>query len=645
MDTPTEVPHLRLHLADLAHFATRRLARRCAHGIPRLPHFDTETERQFWRERNSAMLKPLQTALLLGAAGFFAFVLLDAATLGLSPLAWIGRLLVVCGLLGLFAHLRRQAAKPATVRVGQVAGIAAAMATLNLAGTLLGENDPAGYATAWPGLLPIYFFTYGQMAMPLRASLVFGWAAMAALLAAGHLVGVEPAALLPSLLILGIVNLFGLCTRCQLETYSRNSFRQRRMAECAAEDKASFLRQTSHNLRQPLQALSCYSAVLDAALAQQRSDEARRTAAKLGAAIDELNESFNRILDIANLETGRQIPAIAEVEINPLLAALRDQFAPQAAQRGLALKVLPRTQPPFTVHSDATILRQILGNLLDNAIKYTASGWIMVATTRAGATRLKIHVRDSGIGIAADEQEDILKEFYRGRRGRNAAQVHGLGIGLAYVAKATERLPEHRLACHSQPNRGTDFSLTLPYTTASAPSARALTAAHSNVAGNYVFVVDGDAEVRQALAEQLLCWGCLVEKAGSLAEVRLALAESLRPPDLLISDFYLEQNETAHDVLAAIQADCGPVPAVILSARTLPPADLARWPETTQFLRKPTGATALLEAMNKAMDRRGNINAIQIVGILAGFSDGFQENGRDGAPRRLASGNAAGCNS
>lgn len=369
------VAHLERPVLAGFHTIARWLNRYClakrspiARGLPR---FEAALERQFWRERNADMLQPLQTTLLLGAAGFFAFVLLDAATQGLSMAGWAGRLLVVVGLLGLYMYLRRQSAKPAGARVGQVASVAAIMATLNLAGTLLAENSPAGYPSAWAGLLPVYFFTYGQLAMPLRASLVFGWMAMAMLLAAGHGVGVPAAAWWTSLLILGIVNLFGLCTRCQLEGYSRRSFQQRHLAERAAEDKARFLRQASHNLRQPLQALSCYATVLEDALAQQRFDEARHSATKLGGTIDQLSDAFNRILDIANLECGRQIPAIAEVEINPLLAALESQFAPLAAQRGLTLKIVPRSQPPFAVLSDASLLRQILGNLLDNALKNT----------------------------------------------------------------------------------------------------------------------------------------------------------------------------------------------------------------------------------------------------------------------------------
>ncbi|TAN51926.1 MAG: hybrid sensor histidine kinase/response regulator [Methylococcaceae bacterium] len=568
------------------------------------PQFlDTEAESRLGWERNTAALQPLKMALLAGAFTFLAFIPLDAMTRALTLPALLGRVFTVLALLGLFWRLQRQTQESAITEVGKVASLAITIAALGLAGMLLSDGQPVFYAETWPGLLPIYFFSYGQLIVPLYVSLAFGWLAMAALLATGHAVGVETMALLPSFLILFIVNLFGLATRCRLEAWSRHSFRQRCLAENSAEDKALFLRQTSHNLRQPLQALSCYSAVLDHALAHNRVEESQRAALKIGLAIDELNEAFNRILDIANLESGKQIPAIGAVEINPLLAALEDQFAPKAQQRGLRLKILPRTKPPFTVCTDPSLLRQILSNLLDNAVKYTSDGWVLVAAVKTAPDRLKLHVRDSGIGIAPAEQQDIFQEFYRGRRQHGDTHPHGLGIGLAYVAKALQRLPEHRLALHSQTNRGSDFALELPSRTETSTCASTAPPAWPTVDGSYVLLVDDDTTVLDALAEQLECWGCLVEKARSLAEVRHVLAESQRPPDLLISDFYLTAGETAHDVLAAVQADCGPLPTIILSARTIRSGNPAGWPADTRFLHKPAGAAALRAAITAVMNK------------------------------------------
>jgi CheY-like chemotaxis protein len=171
------------------------------------------------------------------------------------------------------------------------------------------------------------------------------------------------------------------------------------------------------------------------------------------------------------------------------------------------------------------------------------------------------------------------------------------------VLKAVEHLPEHSLDVYSKPNRGSDFQLGLPVAI-EPPYCQWLPGnAGNDVAGSFVFIVDDDQEVLDALVEQLASWGCLVQRAGSKAETLAALTDNLRPPDLLISDFYLGDKETAHDIIAAIEADCGPVPTLILSAHAIPAEDKAKWPEHTLLLRKPANAAVLMEMMMKAMGK------------------------------------------
>jgi signal transduction histidine kinase len=421
-----------------------------------IPHFDTDSERLFWQERRSETLSTLKTALLLGAAGIAAFIALDVFSGGLSKNELIGCLLMLLtiGILWLSLHRQPQAES----RIDAVAKLSATLSVANLIGILFAENNPAFYAQIWIGLLPIYFFAYGQMFMTVAETVKFGLLAMIALPLSGYLIGVETVALMPSITILPIVNIFGFCTRCQLETRTRNLFRERRVAECSSNDKTRFLLQLSHNLCQPLQALSCYSLALDTAYANKPGDPMQQVVAKLSSAIDEFNAVFNRTLDIANLETGKQTPQLAVVDINSLLAKLENQFAPQAARRGLKLNVHLRSRPPYTVYSDAGILSQILGNLIDNAIKYTANGWIVITAVKISNDRLKLHVCDSGIGIADELHGEIFEEFFR----CHGCEANGLGIGLSYALKATERLPNHSLQVYSRLHYGSDFQLCLP---------------------------------------------------------------------------------------------------------------------------------------------------------------------------------------
>lgn len=582
--------------------STHYLGRRLFNFNPRvllaIPYFDAETERLFWQERFLVLLTPLKSALALGAGAFLAYILLDVYTGNITSAEALSRLPIVLVLLGLFRYLH---VNPGAVeRINIIAKLSAGLSAVHLLAVLLFDGDPGYYAETWPGLLPMYFFSYGQMFMSLRATIGFGWGTALAMPLSGWYIGVETVALIPSILNLLIVNLFGLCTRCQLEAYSRRSFREKRKAENSAEDKTRFLHQLSHNLRQPLQALSCYSSVLDTACSELGGHRLQRIAGSMGLVIDDLNKAVNHVLDIANLESGKQIPLLTTVDINLLLAGLENQFAAQAAQRGLKLKVCLRRSPPYNVYSDASILSQIIGNLIDNAIKYTERGWVVIAVVKVGPQRLKLHVVDSGAGIVDAVREDIFKEFFRSNRRQSDAHAQGLGIGLAYVAAASKCLPEHGLQLYSKPGRGSDFQLYLPLAVALPQSAVVMPLGYG-IAGSFVLLVDDDLDVLDAMAKQLVNWGCLVQYAVSKSETLAALAENLRAPDLLITDFYLQNQETAHDIIAAVYADCGPLPTLILSARAIPDHDKAKLPPDTLLLRKPVGVAKLMETMACAM--------------------------------------------
>jgi signal transduction histidine kinase/CheY-like chemotaxis protein len=563
--------------------------------------FDDINERLFWQERHTESLFTLKIALLLGIAGFLTFIGLDIYYAGLTATEIIGRSQIVLALSILLLHLHRHPHPESQINL--VAKLCACLSVADLIGILFVEYNPIIYGQIWIGLFPIYLFSYGQLFMTLADTVVFGLFSMVLMPLTGYLIGVDTITLIPSILILLIANAFGFCTRCQLENHSRNSFHERRKAEIAAEDKTEFLKQLSHNLRQPLQALSCYTSVLETAYQQNTNEQLQPIVGKLGSTVDELNNAFNRILDIVNLESGKQIPLLTAVDVNLLLSNLATQFAPQAHQRGIRLLIKMRSQPPYNIYTDASILTQIISNLIDNAIKYTPNGWIVVAMVKISPTQLKLHVRDTGIGISEPQKDSVFKDFYRGHRRRQDPHVYGLGIGLAYVLKAVELLPRHSLDFYSQPNLGSDFQIRLPIAIEPALGTKLQTLINSDLADSFIFIVDDDQAVLDALAKQLLTQGCLVQKARSKAELEIALIDTLRPPDLLICDFYLTEDETAHDIIATLEADCGPVPTLILSAHAISDADKARWSSNTLLLRKPASAAVLFETIAKALGR------------------------------------------
>ncbi len=422
-----------------------------------IPCFDIKNEHQARQQLQTNLINTWKIGILTSVIYFMVFIALVALNNDLSEIKAIAYCFTAATLITLFVKFQRN------TKINQFAKLAIILWPAGLIGLLMLTESTVFYNQIWLGLLPVYFLTYGQLLMSFSASLTVGLLTMMAIPISGYLIGIETTALLPSMTILLTLNMFGFCNRYQLEAHARQLFQERRKAEQAMAEKTLFLRQLSHNLRQPLNALNCYASVLDAAFIDHQNQQNQlfqQMAGKLGLAIDDLNCTFNRILDIANLETGQQTTQLADININLLLSRLENQFSQQAAKRGLKLIIQQRTRPPYSVYSDPGILNQILGNLIDNAIKYTQTGWVIVAAVKSNGNQLKVHVRDSGIGIDKEHHTAIFKEFFR----CNSPQIdtHGLGIGLAYVIKAVECLPKHNLQVSSQLNRGSDFQLCLP---------------------------------------------------------------------------------------------------------------------------------------------------------------------------------------
>ncbi|QWF70065.1 response regulator [Methylomonas paludis] len=557
---------------------------------------DAETEYQFRQEQKPASLAILKCSLLISAYGFLGYIALGWLYNDADRYSSLLDLLFVGILFSLYARLIYHKLPYSQITITAKLAVIAALA--NLCAALFLTPDPRNYNQIWIGLIPVYFFIYGQLFMGIISTVIFCWLAMLTVIVGGHMIGVSTTTLLPSALILLLINLFGYGTRYQLEKHARRAFLAKRKAETTALSKSQFLQQLSHNLRQPLQALSCYASILEN-ICPSDQGELPTVVGKLGFAIDELNLSFNNILNIVNLESGKQQPVISVVNINAMLIALADQFEPLAAKRHLKLKIQLRSNPPYTIRTDPIILKQILSNLLDNAIKYTNHGWICVSAVKISAQHLKLHIYDSGIGIKEINQQNIFKEFYRADHLQQSA-AHGLGIGLAYVLKAVETLPDHCLSFCSRLDRGSDFQLYLPLAEAKAP----LWHHNANIgdlSGQFVFIVDDDEDVLAALAQQLSSYGCLVQTATNKSTAFNQLIDNIRAPDLVITDYYLSHQETAEDIIFQANKLYGTLPTIILSAHNLSDKQTNQWPANVHFLLKPVSAHDLQAMICKAI--------------------------------------------
>jgi signal transduction histidine kinase len=217
--------------------------------------------------------------------------------------------------------------------------------------------------------------------------------------------------------------------------------------------RATFLAAANHDLRQPLQAMTCFSAVL----AQRLRGRSKLAAVSLQQSLDVLNTHIETLVDLSRLEAGILEPQIGAVAAGPLLDDIAGEFAPLAAAKGLRLTVV---RSRVTVVSDPDMLRRALDNLVGNAVRFTERGGIVVGCRRRG-DRVRFEVWDSGIGIAEDQLESVFEEFYQvGNPQRD--RTNGLGLGLAVVERLVRLLPGHRVAAVSRLGVGSRFTIEAP---------------------------------------------------------------------------------------------------------------------------------------------------------------------------------------
>ena len=350
----------------------------------------------------------------------------------------------------------------------------------------------------------------------------------------------------------------------RLATQNAELEQARNTAELASRAKTQFFAAASHDLRQPLHAMGLFAA----ALADKAHDpEMRNMIESINASVDALEALFNELLDISKIDAGAIRPRMETFPLGPLLQRLRIDFMAEAEEKGLALRV---RHSAATVCSDALLLERVLRNLINNAIRYTPGGGLLIGVRRHGA-QWRIEVWDTGVGIAPHQVDKVFEEFYQvGNPERNRRK--GLGLGLSIVRRLSELLG-HPLTVRSRPGRGTVFSIELP--AACAPSASPPVATANTPAigfdGRLVLVVDDDESVREGMLSLLRGWGAEVVACAGMAETRATLGRLTRAPDIVIADHQLHQGVVGADAIIAVRAHFGkPVPAIIVTGSTSP---------------------------------------------------------------------------
>lgn len=378
--------------------------------------------------------------------------------------------------------------------------------------------------------------------------------------------------------------------------------RARAAAESANRAKSQFLAAASHDLRQPLHAMGLFAAALSA---KAREPAVRPLVASIHASVEALEALFGQLLDLSRLEAGALHPEVRPMLLQPLFSRLAGDFAPQAAAAGIAIRVAPTRT---TVITDPVLLERILRNLIANALRYTREGGIVIGARRRGK-EVRIDVIDSGIGIAARDQERIFDDFVQidGNAGR-MRHGHGLGLGLAIVARLTALL-HHRLELESAVGRGSRFSVTVP--SGATHRLRVEPAGTADVhtvrepepkpfAGRRVVVIDDDPAVVEAMATLFTTWGAAVVAAPDAKAARDLLqgdAPGAPPIDLVVADLRLANGASGIHAIAALRQLLGyAVPALVVSGDTGDCAAAEAAAAQMVLLQKPVMAGAISAA-------------------------------------------------
>lgn len=226
---------------------------------------------------------------------------------------------------------------------------------------------------------------------------------------------------------------------------------QRAAAERANIAKSKFLAAASHDLRQPFQAMALYAAILDDKIVDPAL---RKVMAGLQSAMEAGQELLDALLQISTLEAGTVKPRFEAVQAAEVIGALLPEYGAQAEEKGLHLGYVPCSSWLLT---DPILLRRMVRNLLDNSIKYTASGRILLGARRLADGGISLEVWDTGCGIPPQDLQDIWEEFtqlHNPERDRSK----GLGLGLAIVAR-TGQLLGHQVDVQSWPGKGSVFRI------------------------------------------------------------------------------------------------------------------------------------------------------------------------------------------
>ncbi len=590
-------------------------------------------------EATASSLKAQQIDLLYQnstagiAAGSVMFLVAMAAMIYLgvvTPSLWLwGAINFVCFCIGFLQLRAYQAASPESkaqpvwgqriVIGGLVAGALWGILTFYLGGPLKGQEIPvvsgmvllmvgavSGYAVYMPA---IFGFSSG----------IVGVSVLGLISTEGpyHIsLAVMMLAVFASVVQFGVISNRAYTKALVLDSKNRQLIdsltKHQLQLEAANEARLQFFASANHDLRQPMHALGLFAEGLRDFIT---AGEGQRVYRRMQTSIGAMENLIDQLLSVANMDAGTVVPKPVRLPLQYLFNSLQASHEALAHAKGLTLRVRPTRA---VVYADPILLSRVLGNLLTNAIRYTARGSILVGCRRqakpaagdaqGAAPAWRIDVIDTGCGIPEAHYDRIFEEFVQ-LNNPERDRSKGLGLGLAIVKRLCA-LMGCEVSVVSKVGRGSRFSIKIARlaedATPDAPTQSDEFVPNAvNIAGTLIVVIDDERDIRDALESLLSRWGAFVVTAASELEALQQLEKEERLPDLLICDLRLAEQRSGIEVIGNLRRKLEfEVPAILISGDTAPQRLEEARAANLQMAHKPLSARKLHALLSQTLPAR-----------------------------------------
>jgi signal transduction histidine kinase/DNA-binding response OmpR family regulator len=392
----------------------------------------------------------------------------------------------------------------------------------------------------------------------------------------------------------------------EVEAFSQSVVLAKEELERSSKFKDQFLSTMSHELRTPLNAVLGFSDLLGEDRYGPLNEKQRRYVNHIANGGKHLLRLINDILDLSRIEAGRLELMLESVQVETCFSEVCDTLHPLISRKGHNL--LKHPAPGLSVRADGTRLKQILMNLIGNAIKFTPEGGKIELAARKMGDLVRLEVRDSGPGIPPDEKKRIFEAFYR--LTQNAKAAEGSGLGLAITQRLVE-LHGGELNLDSEPGSGSCFYFTLPFVQSVEPRPEQETGHKLDDGGAArILVVEDDRTAAMLLETQLVSAGYVVTLCAHPDEA-VKMAADLQPAAITV-DIVMKPINGWH-VLTCLKSDrrTAQIPVIVVTVVDQPTTGALLGAD--EYIVKPVEKLVLLSAVDRCMSRSGHTGSRSVL--------------------------------